>query len=138
MAGGLSSLIIGGIVSLTSTYFYPDNFDWEITRSMNRPTSLKHSTAPSASTKESSGATTPVSKGGEDLDEEKKGATVAQVNLALVDSETAADEVRAREEAEAVVLMRVYKRAVIVSISITALIMIVVCPPLERKEETDS
>ncbi|KAK7457086.1 hypothetical protein VKT23_010387 [Stygiomarasmius scandens] len=37
LAGNLASIGVGGIVSVVTSYIWPDNFDFELTRAINRP-----------------------------------------------------------------------------------------------------
>ncbi|KAI0686454.1 urea transporter [Cytidiella melzeri] len=52
LAGNLASIGVGGIVACVTSYFWPENFDWDVTRAINSPsssaTSHTHSPKPAS------------------------------------------------------------------------------------------
>ncbi|KAF9043025.1 urea transporter [Panaeolus papilionaceus] len=63
LAGNLASIGVGGIIAVVSSLIWPDNFDWETTRAINRPVQTPSQPSDDVSDNES----------------EKKGVTVTHV-----------------------------------------------------------
>ncbi|KAJ3558427.1 hypothetical protein NM688_g931 [Phlebia brevispora] len=57
LAGNLASIGVGGIVTCVASYFWPEDFNWDVTRAINAPQSYDNNTEP---------------KGAPEIDDDKK------------------------------------------------------------------
>ncbi|KAI0360713.1 urea transporter [Trametes cingulata] len=115
LAGNLASIGVGGIVTVVTSLIWPDNFDFEATRAINR-TSLHEKDA---------------SQGSESIDDsasEKKRPT-AEVTLQPVVSATAAAEEEERE-LDPVALKKSFSIAAWASVILTLVMLIIIPLPL--------
>lgn len=67
LAGNMAGVFTGLILTIVISYMKPDNFDWEITRSINLPQILSSEATPAGSDSEATTASPPTG-----TDEEKK------------------------------------------------------------------
>ncbi|KAL1944061.1 hypothetical protein VTO73DRAFT_3879 [Trametes versicolor] len=119
LAGNLASIGVGGIITITTSLIWPDNFDFEATRAINRPVAVIHEKG----TSQRSGSI-------DDSASEKKSAA-ADVSLAPVSSISAAAAAAEEErELDPVALMKSFRLAAWSSVILTLIMLILIPLPL--------
>ncbi|KAI0343864.1 urea transporter [Trametopsis cervina] len=114
LAGNLASIGVGGIIACVSSYFWPEDFDWEITRAINPPAPTTDD--PSHSPKPSS----------VDYEDEKKVVTSADaVSVASRSPALSSDD-----ELDPVMLNKAFKFAAWSSIVLLVVLLILIPLPL--------
>ncbi|KAG2004698.1 urea transporter, variant 2 [Coprinopsis cinerea AmutBmut pab1-1] len=114
LAGNVTSIGFGGIIAVVSSLIWPDNFDWETTRSINRPAPP----SPDAAEQDSKS----------DLENEKKNASEVVTKPASI-----ADSFDANEEAnelDPVALRKAFRFASWASISLFVVLILLIPLPL--------
>ncbi|KAI9063673.1 urea transporter [Trametes sanguinea] len=117
LAGNLASIGVGGIVTVVTSLIWPDNFDFEATRAINRPA---HETDPADAS--------PRSASLDDASSEKKQAP-ADISLEPVVSARAAAEEEERE-LDPVALKKSFSIAAWASVILTLVMLIIIPLPL--------
>ncbi|KAJ2935430.1 hypothetical protein H1R20_g1666, partial [Candolleomyces eurysporus] len=114
LAGNLAAIGVGGIVATVVSYIWPEDFDWEATRSINKPAPVsKHTEA---------------EKVQEDSDSDKKGEEIVSTKAASI-----ADSFDANEEAnelDPVALSKAFRFASWSSIGLFVILILLVPLPL--------
>ncbi|KAI0325129.1 urea transporter [Cubamyces sp. BRFM 1775] len=119
LAGNLASIGVGGIVTVVTSLIWPDDFDFEATRAINRPLHEKDGSDMRAS---------PRSASLDDSESEKKHAP-ADVSLEPVVSARAAAEEEERE-LDPVALNKSFRIAAWSSVILTLVMLIIIPLPL--------
>ncbi|KAK0473450.1 urea transporter [Armillaria novae-zelandiae] len=108
LAGNLASIGVGGIIATVSSLIWPENFDFEITRSLNRPESIP-------GTSKSKDEVTC-----DDLDHKEKSPDVSSAHEACVDD----------EDLDPVALKKAFNFATWSSVVLLLILIIIVPLPL--------
>ncbi|KAI1798247.1 urea transporter [Ganoderma leucocontextum] len=116
LAGNLASIGVGGIITVVVSMIWPENFDFEATRAINRP--APHGSEPDSPAE--------LSAEGGSIDEKKRESTT--VSLKPTSEDSAADE--EERELDPVALNRAFRMAAWSSVILTLIMLIIIPLPL--------
>jgi hypothetical protein len=125
LTGNLLSIGIGGIITISWSLISPANFDWEITRAINRKAEFPNTTIEETTTPDE-GAASPESK-----DKDEKNVSTPQVGEAEVNAFSSAMESRRLEEEKDMEgLKKAFRFAAISALALTFILIILIPLPL--------
>jgi len=126
LTGNLLSIGVGGIITVVWSLVAPANFDWELTRAINRQAQHTATTIEETGTPENEGD--PASRKGKD---EEKNVQTPQVGEADVNAFSAAMESRRMEEDKDMEgLRKAFRFAAISALTLTFILIILIPLPL--------
>jgi Na+/proline symporter len=125
LTGNLLSIGIGGIITISWSLISPANFDWEITRAINRKAEFPNTTIEETTTPDEGTPST------ESKDKDEKNVNTPQVGEAEVNAFSSAMESRRLEEEKDMEgLKKAFRFAAISALALTFILIILIPLPL--------
>lgn len=129
LTGNLLSIGIGGIITVGWSLIRPANFDWEITRAINRKAEFANTMIQETSTPVNESASSPT--GSETKDKDEKNTATLQVGEADVNAFSAALESRRLEEEKDMEgLKKAFRFAAVSALALTFILIFLIPLPL--------
>jgi hypothetical protein len=129
LTGNLLSIGIGGIITVGWSLIRPANFDWEITRAINRKAEFSNTTTIEETATPHPEASSP--GGSKDKDTDEKNVHTPQVGEAEVNAFSAALESRRLEEEQDMEgLKKAFRFAAVSALALTFILIILIPLPL--------
>ncbi|KAK4702934.1 urea-proton symporter, partial [Phenoliferia sp. Uapishka_3] len=122
LAGNLASIGVGGIITVTTSYIWPENFDFDITRALHA-----HSESPA---EEEALEDAQVAEDGSEKGSDNKGTVDKEVSPAPIKSAAASMEVPYNKEKDPLELEKAFKLAVWTSVGLFVVLILLIPLPL--------